>query len=129
VVEAGRLEAAAGDHRGASSRFARALELVEPFAADSKVIDHGRVYAEALVLLGRADAARPAAARPGAGGRAAARAAGRPPPRRRAVAVHGMARSPLPRPRPRPRSAAEQPGLKRAQRPSRADSNPSYNGQ
>jgi len=59
LLKSGRLAAAAGDHRAASSRFARALELVEPFAAESHVIEYGRVYAEALVLLGRAPEARP----------------------------------------------------------------------
>ncbi len=59
LLESGRIEAAAGDHAAAASRFARAAELVEPFAADSRVIDHARLYAEALVLLGRVDEARP----------------------------------------------------------------------
>jgi eukaryotic-like serine/threonine-protein kinase len=59
LLESGRIAAAAGDHGAASSRFARARELVEPFAKDSRVIDHARVYAEALVLLGRVDEARP----------------------------------------------------------------------
>jgi serine/threonine-protein kinase len=59
LLESGRLAAAAGDQQAAASRFGRALELVEPFAADSQVIEHARVYAEALVLLGRVDEARP----------------------------------------------------------------------
>src|SRR6185503_5326365 len=59
LVESGRLAAAAGDHRTASSRFARASELLAPFAADSRVLDEARVYAEALVQLGRVDEARP----------------------------------------------------------------------
>ncbi len=58
-LESGRLAAAAGDHEAASSRFARAIELVKPFAAESHVIEHARVYAEALLLLGRAPEARP----------------------------------------------------------------------
>jgi len=59
LLESGRLAAAAGDHAAASSRFRRALELMQPFAVDSQVIEYGRVYAEALVLLGRAQEARP----------------------------------------------------------------------
>jgi tetratricopeptide (TPR) repeat protein len=59
LLESGRLAAAAGDHTTASSRFGRALELIEPFAADSQVIEWGRVYAEALVLVGRAHEALP----------------------------------------------------------------------
>jgi serine/threonine-protein kinase len=59
LLESGRLAAAAGDHSAASSRFARALELVEPFAVESHVIEYGRVYTEALLLLGRAEEARP----------------------------------------------------------------------
>jgi tetratricopeptide (TPR) repeat protein len=63
LLESGRLAAAAGDPRAGSARFARAIELVEPFAADSHVIEYGRVYVEALVLLGRAPEARPIAER------------------------------------------------------------------
>ena len=59
LLESGRLAAAAGDDEAASSRFERARELVEPFAVDSQVIEYGRVYAEALVLLGREQEARP----------------------------------------------------------------------
>jgi hypothetical protein len=59
LLESGRLAAAAGDERAASSRFVRASELLKPFAADSRVIEHGSAYAEALILLGRAQEARP----------------------------------------------------------------------
>ena len=59
LLESGRLATAAGDHETASSSFGRALELVKSFGADSRVIEHGRVYAEALVMLGRAQEARP----------------------------------------------------------------------
>jgi eukaryotic-like serine/threonine-protein kinase len=58
-LESGRLAAAAGDHETAAPRFARASELLEPFAVESHVIEYGRVYAEALVFLGRVDEARP----------------------------------------------------------------------
>jgi len=57
--ELGRLAAAAGDQQTATARWRRAVELLAPFAADSHVVEYGRVYAESLVLLGRGDEARP----------------------------------------------------------------------
>ena len=59
LLESGQIAAAAGDQQVASSRFGRALALVAPFAVDSQVVEYGRVYAEALILLGRAGEARP----------------------------------------------------------------------